>query len=196
MDTAENITDTAENITFTSKLTFWDKFKCFYLLHLYSLFSLRYTKKWQRRLGHLIYILMLIDMPIVIFLDTDLGLKLFDIFCLLSFFWIPAITAFKVARNVPDNIQLVFAPSNASKTSSSPGLKARWSNGKIDRFKNAILFDTPNFYIIILSDKLVDKKVQLVYTIISKKQNSDLLTKFNFVKTISPDLKKIIKLHI
>ncbi len=29
--------DTTESITFTSKLTFWDKFKCFYLLHLYSL---------------------------------------------------------------------------------------------------------------------------------------------------------------
>lgn len=188
--------DTTENITFTSKLTFWDKFKCFYLLHLYSLISLYNVKKWQRILGHLIYILMLIDMPVTIFLDTDLGLKLFDIFCLLSFFWIPAITAFKVARNVPDNIQLAFAPSNASKTSSSPGLKACWSNGKIDRFKNAILFDTPNFYIIILSNKPVDKKVQLVYTIISKKQNSDILAKFNFVKTISPDLKKIIKLHI
>lgn len=38
--------DTTENITFTSKLTFWDKFKCFYLLHLYSLFSLYSIKKW------------------------------------------------------------------------------------------------------------------------------------------------------
>lgn len=37
--------DTTENITFTSKLTFWDKFKCFYLLHLYSLFSLYSIKK-------------------------------------------------------------------------------------------------------------------------------------------------------
>ena len=39
--------DTAENITFTSKLTFWDKFKCFYVLALYSLFSLYNTKKWR-----------------------------------------------------------------------------------------------------------------------------------------------------
>ena len=40
--------DTTESITFTSKLTFWDKFKCFYLLHLYSLISLYNIKKWQR----------------------------------------------------------------------------------------------------------------------------------------------------
>lgn len=32
--------DTTESITFTSKLIFWDKFKCFYVLALYSLFSL------------------------------------------------------------------------------------------------------------------------------------------------------------
>jgi hypothetical protein len=38
--------------------------------------------------------------------------------------------------------------------------------------------------------------VQLVYSIISKNQNNNILAKFNFVKTISPDLKKIIKLHI
>ena len=87
--------DTTENIIFTSKLTFWDKFKCFYVLDLYSLISLYNAKKWQRRLGHLIYIYILIVMPIVIFLEDRLGLKLFDIFCLLSFFWVPAITAFK-----------------------------------------------------------------------------------------------------
>lgn len=28
--------DTSESITFTSKLTFWDKFKCFYLLDFYG----------------------------------------------------------------------------------------------------------------------------------------------------------------
>ncbi|MDD6386552.1 hypothetical protein [Lactobacillus equicursoris] len=188
--------DTTENITFTSKLTFWDKFKCFYLLHLYSLFSLYNVKKWQRILGHLIYILMLIDMPIIIFLDTDLGLKLFDIFCLLSFFWIPAITALKVARNVPDNVQLILIPGNASKTPGVLNLKVRYSDTKIDRFKNAILFDTPNFYFIVCYSNAEGKKMRLVYNIISKKQNSDILAKFNFVKTISPDLKKVIKLHI
>lgn len=188
--------DTTENITFTSKLTFWDKFKCFYLLHLYSLFSLYNVKKWQRILGHLIYIFICIITAINLFLDTDLGTKLFDIFCLLSFFWIPAITAFKVARNVPDNVQLILIPGNASKTPGVLNLKVRYSDTKIDRFKNAILFDTPNFYIIICYNNAADKKVRLVYNIISKKQNSDILAKFNFVKTISPDLRKVIKLHI
>lgn len=195
--------DTTESITFTSKLTFWDKFKCFYLLDLYSRISLYYTKKWQRILGHLIYILFWIIIPIAIFLETNIGLKLFDIFCLLSFFWIPAITAFKVAKNIPDNVQLILTPGNATETSNTPSLKVRYSDTKIDRFKNAILFDTPNFYIIICynnaADKkmrLVYKKTRLVYNIISKKQNSDILAKFNFVKTISPDLKKVIKLHI
>lgn len=188
--------DTTENITFTSKLTFWDKFKCFYLLHLYSLFSLYNVKKWQRILGHLIYIFICIITAINLFLDTDLGTKLFDIFCLLSFFWIPAITAFKVARNVPDNVQLILIPGNASQTPGVLNLKVRYSDTKIDRFKNAILFDTPNFYIIICYNNAADKKVRLVYNIISKKQNSDILAKFNFVKTISPDLRKVIKLHI
>lgn len=188
--------DTTESITFTSKLTFWDKFKCFYLLHLYSLISLYNVKKWKRILGHLIYICILIVMPIVIFLDDSLGLKLFDIFCLLSFFWIPAITSFKVARNIPDNVQLILTPGNATETSNTPSLKVRYSDTRIDRFKNAILFDTPNFYIIICYNNTADKKVRLMYNIISKKQNKSVLEKFNFVKTISPDLKKIIKLHI
>ena len=43
--------DTTENITFISKLTFWDKFKCFYLLHLYSLFSLYNVKKMAKNIG-------------------------------------------------------------------------------------------------------------------------------------------------
>ncbi|MGM9910620.1 MAG: hypothetical protein ACI31N_03290 [Lacticaseibacillus absianus] len=188
--------DTTKSITFTSKLTFWDKFKCFYLLHLYSLFSLYSIKKWQRRLWHLIYILILIVMPIAIFLATDLGTKLFDVFCLLSFFWIPAITAFKVARNVPDNVQLILTPGNASETPGTLSLKIRYSDTRIDRFKNAILFDTPNFYFIVCYSKSAGKRVRLVYNIISKKQNKDTLAKFNFVKTISPDLKKVIKLHL
>lgn len=188
--------DTAENITFTSKLTFWDKFKCFYLLHFYSLVSLYNAKKWQRILGHLIYIFIWIAMPITISLGTDLGSKIFDIFCLLSFFWMPAITALKVARNVPDNVQLILTPGNASKTPSAPSLKVRYSDTKIDRFKNAILFDTPNFYFIVCYSNAAGKKMRLVYNIISKKQNSDILAKFNFVKTISPDLRKVIKLHI
>ncbi|OOV10607.1 hypothetical protein LL072_09710 [Lactobacillus delbrueckii subsp. lactis DSM 20072] len=62
--------DTTESITFTSKLIFWDKFKCFYVLALYSLFSLYNIKKWQRRLGHLIYIFILIVMPVMIFLGS------------------------------------------------------------------------------------------------------------------------------
>lgn len=188
--------DTTENIIFTSKLTFWDKFKCFYVLDLYSLISLYNAKKWQRRLGHLIYIYILIVMPIVIFLEDRLGLKLFDIFCLLSFFWVPAITAFKGARNIPDKVKLTLTPGKATETPDAPSLKVRYADTKIDRFKNAILFDTPNFYIIIAYNKPDDKKVRLVYNIISKKQNSSVLAKFNFVKTISPDLKKIIKLHI
>lgn len=188
--------DTTENITFTSKLTFWDKFKCFYLLHLYSLISLYNVKKWKRILGYLIYIFICIITAINLFLDTDLGTKLFDIFCLLSFFWIPAITAFIVARKIPDKVQLILTPGNKTKTSSVPSLKVRFSDTRIDRFKNAILFDTPNFYVIACYSKLADKKMRLVYNIISKKQNSDILAKFNFVKTISPDLKKVIKLHI
>ena len=68
--------DTTESITFTSKLTFWDKFKCFYLLDFYSRISLYNAKKWQRILGHLIYILFCIIMPIAIFSETDLSLKL------------------------------------------------------------------------------------------------------------------------
>lgn len=188
--------DTTESITFTSKLTFWDKFKCFYLLHLYSFFSLYNAKKWQRILGHLIYIYIWIAMPVIIFLDTDLGSKIFDIFCLLSFFWMPAITAFIVARNIPDKVQLILTPGNTSKTPGAPSLKVRFSDTRIERFKNAILFDTPNFYFIVVFNKPAGKKMRLVYNIISKKQNSDILAKFNFVKTISPDLKKIIKLHI
>ncbi|MFV4902136.1 hypothetical protein VSS70_02115, partial [Lactobacillus delbrueckii subsp. allosunkii] len=78
----------------------------------------------------------------------------------------------------------------------APSLKVRYADTKIDRFKNAILFDTPNFYIIICYNNAADKKVRLIYNIISKKQNNDILAKFNFVKTISPDLKKVIKLHI
>jgi|GEM_PF-2950077 len=188
--------DTTESITFTSKLTFWDKFKCFYLLHLYSLISLYNIKKWQRILGHLIYIFICIIVAITLFSDADLGPKLFDIFCFLSFFWMPAITSFKVARNIPNNVQLILTPGNATETSNTPSLKVRYSDTRIDRFKNAILFDTTNFYIIICYNNVADKRVQLVYNIISKKQNNDILAKFNFVKTISPDLKKIIKLHI
>ena len=188
--------DTTNSITFTSKLTFWDKFKCFYLLHLYSLISLYNIKKWQRILGHLIYIFICIIVAITLFSDADLGPKLFDIFCFLSFFWIPAITSFKVARNIPNNLQLILTPGNATETSNTPSLKVRYSNTRIDRFKNAILFDTPNFYIITCYNNAANKKVRLVYNIISKKQNNDILAKFNFVKTISPDLKKIIKLHI
>lgn len=188
--------DTNEDITFNSKLTFWDKFKCFYVLDLYSLFSLYNAKKWQRILGHLIYILICIVMPITIFSETDFGMKLFDIFCFLSFFWMPAITAFKGARKIPDNVKLTLTPGSATETPSTPGLKVRYAGCQIDRFKNAILFDTPNFYIIICYNNPADKKVRLMYNIISKKQNNSVLAKFNFVKTISPDLKKIIKLHI
>lgn len=188
--------DTTENITFNSKLTFWDKFKCFYLLDFYSRISLYNAKKWRRILGHLIYILFCIITAISLFLDADLGPKLFDIFCLLSFFWIPAITAFKVARKIPNNLQLILTPGNATETSNTPSLKVRYADTKIDRFKNAILFDTPNFYIIIAYNKTADKKVRLIYNIISKKQNNSVLAKFNFVKTISPNLKKVIKLHI
>ena len=188
--------DTTESITFTSKLTFWDKFKCFYLLHLYSLISLYNIKKWQRILGHLIYIFICIIVAITLFSDADLGSKLFVIFCFLSFFWIPAITSFKVARNIPNNLQLILTPGNATETSNTPSLKVRYSDTRIDRFKNAILFDTTNFYFIVCYNNIADKRVQLVYGIISKKQNNDILAKFNFVKTISPDLKKIIKLHI
>jgi hypothetical protein len=188
--------DTTNSITFTSKLTFWDKFKCFYLLHLYSLISLYNVKKWQRILGHLIYIFICIIVAITLFSDADLGPKLFDIFCFLSFFWMPAITSFKVARNIPNNVQLILIPGNATETSNTPSLKVRYSNTRIDRFKNAILFDTTNFYIITCYNNAANKKVRLVYNIISKKQNNDILAKFNFVKTISPDLKKIIKLHI
>jgi hypothetical protein len=188
--------DTTESITFTSKLTFWDKFKCFYLLHLYSLISLYNIKKWQRILGHLIYIFICIIVAITLFLDADLDSKLLDIFCFLSFFWMPAITSFKVARNIPDNLQLILTPGNATETSNTPSLKVRYSDTRIDRFKNAILFDTTNFYIITCYNNVADKRVQLVYSIISKKQNNNILAKFNFVKTISPDLKKIIKLHI
>lgn len=188
--------DTTESITFTSKLTFWDKFKCFYLLHLYFFITVYNAKKWQRILGHLLYIYIWIAMPVIIFLDDDLGSKIFDIFCLLSFFWMPAITALIVARNVPDKVQLVVTPENRTKTPGAPSLKVRFSDTRIDSFKNAILFDTPNFYLIACYDKSAGKKMRLVYNIISKKQNSDILAKFNFVKTISPDLKKIIKLHI
>lgn len=188
--------DTTESITFTSKLTFWDKFKCFYLLHLYSLISLYNIKKWQRILGHLIYIFICIIVAITLFSDADFGPKLFDIFCFLSFFWMPAITSFKVARNIPNNVQLILTPGNATETSNTPSLKVRYSDTRIDRFKNAILFDTTNFYIIIYYNNVANKRVQLVYSIISKKQNNNILAKFNFVKTISPDLKKIIKLHI
>ena len=188
--------DTTESITFTSKLTFWDKFKCFYLLDFYSRISLYNAKKWQRILGHLIYILFCIITPIAIFSETDLSLKLFDIFCFFSFFWIPAIASFKVARNIPNNVQLILTPGNATETSNTPSLKVLYSDTRIDRFKNAILFDTTNFYFIVCYNNIADKRVQLVYGIISKKQNNDILAKFNFVKTISPDLKKIIKLHI
>ena len=183
--------DTAESITFTSKLTFWDQFKCFYLLHLYSLISLYNIKKWQRILGHLIYIFICIIVAITLFSNADLGSKLFVIFCFLSFFWIPAITSFKVARNIPNNLQLILTPGNATRSS-----EVRYSDTRIDRFKNAILLDTTDFYIFICRISAADKKVRLAYNIISKKQNSSTLAKFNFVKTISPDLKKIIKLHI
>ena len=180
--------DTTESITFTSKLTFWDKFKCFYLLNLYNLIYLYNVKKWQRILGHLIYIYIWIVLPVIIFWDTDLGLRLFDVFCLLSFFWVPAITSFKVARNVPDNVQLILTPENATEAP-----KVRYSDIQIDSFKDAILFDTTNFYIVICRVNAVNK---LIYSIISKKQNKDVLTKFDFVKTIYPDFKKTIKLHI
>ena len=176
--------DTTESITFTSKLTFWDKFKCFYLLDFYSRISLYNAKKWQRILGHLIYILFCIIMPIAIFSETDLSLKLFDIFCFFSFFWIPAIASFKVARNIPNNVQLILTPGNATETSNTPSLKVRYSNTRIDRFKNAILFDTPNFYIITCYNNAANKKVRLVYNIISKSktmtywQNSTLLKQF------------------
>ena len=188
--------NTNEDITFNSKLTFWDKFKCFYVLALYGLISLDNTKKWQRRLGRLIYIYILIVMPIVIFLEDSLGLKLFDIFCLLSFFWIPAITSLKGARKIPDNLQLTLTPENKTEVSYGPGLKVRYDDTKINHFKNAILFDTPNFYIIICYGDTVDKKVRVIYNIISKKQNNSVLKRFNFIKTMSPDLKKVIKLHI
>lgn len=140
--------------------------------------------------------LICIIMPVMIFLDDSLGTKLFDIFCLLSFFWVPAITSLKGARNIPNNVKLTLTPGKATETPSAPNLKVRYAGCQIDRFNNAILFDTPNFYIFIGYNNPVDKRVRLAYSIISKKQNSSVLAKFNFVKTISPDLKKVIKLHI
>ncbi|MCT3500666.1 hypothetical protein, partial [Lactobacillus delbrueckii] len=137
------------------------------------------------------YFLFTQEFILNLFLDDSLGTKLFDIFCLLSFFWVPAITSFKGARNIPDNLQLTLTPGNATETPDTPSLKVRYADTKIDRFKNAILFDTPNFYIIICYNNAADKKVRLIYNIISKKQNNNILAKFNFVKTISPDLKKI-----
>lgn len=67
--------DTTENITFNSKLTFWDKFKCVYLLDFYSRISLYGAKKWKRRSGHLVYTYILIVTPIVIVLEDNLGVN-------------------------------------------------------------------------------------------------------------------------
>ena len=184
--------DTAENITFTSKLTFWDKFKCFYLLDLcVIIFLMRFQKKWQKILIYLLFgSIWLFELNFLInYSYLGISFMIPALLVISVIIWEPMVAAFIIAIKSPAVFQLILTPGN--KTS-----KVRYSDTRIDRFKNAILLDTTDFYIFICRISAADKRVRLAYNIISKKQNSSTLAKFNFVKTISPDLKKIIKLHI
>jgi hypothetical protein len=186
--------DTAESITFTSKLTFWDKFKYFYLLDFYShIFLMRFQKKWQKILIYLLFgSIWLFELNFLInYSYLGISSIIPALLVVSVVIWEPMLAAFIIAIKSPAVFQLILTPGNATKTA-----KVRYSDTRIDRFKNAILFDTNDFYIFICRINAADKKVRLAYNIISKKQNSSTLAKFNFVKTISPDLKKIIKLHI
>lgn len=184
--------DTTKSITFTSKLTFWDKFKCFYLLDFYShIFLIRFQKKWQKILIYLLFgSIWLFELNFLInYSYLGISLMIPALLVVSIIIWGPMITAFIMAIKTPTVLQLILTPRN--KTS-----EVRYSDNRIDRFKDAILFDTINFYIFICRINTADKRVRFAYNIISKKQNDSVLTKFNFVKTISPDLKKVIKLHI
>jgi hypothetical protein len=184
--------DTAESITFTSKLTFWDKFKCFYLLDFYSIiFLIRFQKKWQKILIYLLFgSIWLFELNFLInYSYLGISSMIPALLVISVVIWEPMLAAFINAVKSPTVLQLVLTPGNKT-------AKVRYSDTRIDRFKNAILLNTTDFYIFICRIDTADKKVRLAYNIISKEQNNSTLTKFNFVKTISPDLKKIIKLHI
>lgn len=186
--------DTGESITFTSKLTFWDRFKCFYLLALYNLiFLMRFQKKWQKILTYLLFgSIWLFELNFLInYSYLGISFVIPALLVVSIIIWGPMLDAFIMAIKSPAVLQLILTPGNATRSSA-----VCYSDTRIDRFKNAILFDTNDFYIFICSINAADKKVRLAYNIISKEQNSSMLAKFNFVKTISPDLKKIIKLHI
>lgn len=184
--------DTSENITFTSKLTFWDKFKCLYLLDFYStIFLIRLQKKWQKILTYLLFgSIWLFELYFLInYYYLGISSMIPALLMISVIIWEPMLAAFINAIKTPTVLAFILTPGN--KTS-----EVRYSDTRIDRFKDAILFDTNDFYIFICRINSADKKVRFAYNIISKKQNSNLLAKFNFVKTISPDLKKVIKLHI
>lgn len=184
--------DTTESITFTSKLTFWDKFKCFYLLNFYShIFLIRFQKKWQKIITYLLFgSIWLFELNFLInYSYLGIGSMIPALLMISVIIWEPMLAAFIIAIKTPAVLQLILTPGN--KTS-----KVRYADTRIDRFKNAILFDTTDFYIFICRISAADKRVRFAYNIISKKQNSSTLAEFNFVKTISPDLKKVIKPHI
>lgn len=190
--------DSTDSITFTSKLTFWDKFKCFYLLHLCSLiFLIRFQKKWQKILIYLWYAsvcgfslaILVVSYP---FITTEMFV---DVFLTLSCFsWVPAITAFQISLKCPSIINLKLSPDKS--LGKAPIVKIRDSHSQIVYLKNSLLLDTKNFYLIMCPNQLPQHKSRVFYSFISKRQNTATLSKVNFIASVKPHFEKFIKLHI
>ena len=190
--------DTTNSITFTSKLTFWDKFKCFYLLHLCSLiFLIRFQKKWEKILIYLCYTSVCgFSLAILVVSYPFVTIKMFiDVFLTLSCFsWVPAITAFLISLKCPSIINLKLSPDN--NLGRAPIVKIGDSNSQIVYLKSSLLLDTKNFYLIMCPNYLPKHKSRVFYSFISKSQNTTALSKVNFIASVKPHFKKFIKLHI
>ncbi|MGZ1193839.1 hypothetical protein ACXO2V_07980, partial [Lactobacillus delbrueckii subsp. bulgaricus] len=75
-------------------------------------------------------------------------------------------------------------------------IKTRVLGSPIVKFENSVLFDTKKFYLMMYYNYIQNHRVQLEYSIISKRQNAAALSKINFIASVKPIFKKFIKLHI
>lgn len=191
--------DTTESITFTSKLTFWDKFKCFYLLNLYNLISLtRFQKKSQKILVYLLSgSIWLFELNILInYSYLGISSIILALLVISAIIWEPMVTASIVAIKSPTVLQLMLTPDHSNNLDNGSAIKTRVLGSPIVKFENSVLFDTKKFYLMMYYNYIQNHRVQLEYSIISKRQNAAALSKINFIASVKPIFKEFIKLHI
>ncbi|MBT8907932.1 hypothetical protein BTI73_06945 [Lactobacillus delbrueckii subsp. bulgaricus] len=191
--------DTTESITFTSKLTFWDKFKCFYLLNLYNLISLtRFQKKSQKILVYLLSgSIWLFELNILInYSYLGISSIILALLVISAIIWEPMVTAFIVAIKSPTVLQLMLTSDHSNNLDNGSAIKTCVLGSPIVKFENSVLFDTKKFYLMMYYNYIQNHRVQLEYSIISKRQNAAALSKINFIASVKPIFKKFIKLHI